>query len=301
MAAGLLARRGSTLRALCGFRGFRAAVAAGVCAFALALSFVLTPAASAQLFADEESRARLDEHQRQLRQFAERIVELLRSNDEMGAQLTDLGTKLDATNRQLGRISQRLQNAEDELRQLRGAQEEQSETLRRESTGEADAIKSRLVATEEQLAEVREMITALQQQAATIGLNVAELANLVELPPEQELYDSAFAEFQGRRFQSALDGFRRVQKFYPNGKFQVNVGYWMSNALLELGDYEGVVAAAQDLIIRHPDSDKTPGAMLFMAQALRQLGREDEAQAMFRRIVGEHPTSLAADKARLEL
>ena len=92
-----------------------------------------------------------------------------------------------------------------------------------------------------------------------------------------------------------------MQRFYPNGKFYVNAGYWISNALLALEDYEAVITAADDLITRHADSDKTPDAMLLMARALLQLGREEEAKEVLRRIVAEHSTSLAADKARQQL
>ncbi len=269
----------------------------GASAFAFALVFSLAPAAEAQLFSDTEARARLDDHQKQLKQFADHIVEL-RKQSAISERISE---QLGATNQQLGRISQRLQKAEAELRQLRGAQDEQNENLRRRRTGENAAIESRVVATEEQLAELRELLESIRLESATIGLNVSELSAIIQLPPEQELYDSAFAEFQGRRYQSALDGFRRVQRFYPDGKFQVNVGYWISNSLLALGDYEAVVVAAQDLITRHPDSDKAPDAMLVMARALSRLGREVEAKDVLLRIINEHSTSLAADKARQEL
>lgn len=276
-----------------GAGGYAFAVSAAV-AFAFVIGLLLSPVAEAQLFSDNEARIRLDDHQAQLRQFAAHIVEIRKQNSA-------INEKLSATNQQLGRISQRLQQAEAGIRELRGAQEEQSETIRREREDEGDAIKTRMTATEEQLAELRELLDGIRAEAAGISRDIGELYAFVELPPEQDLYDSAFAEFQGRRYQSALDGFRRVQKFYPNGKFQVNVGYWISNALLALGDYDAVVVAAQDLISRHPQSDKTPDAMLVMARALLQLGRETEAREVLRRLIDEHSTSLAADKARQQL
>lgn len=284
----------------------RCGAAFGACAAALVLSAALTPAAAAQLFSDEEARNRLDDHQVQLRQLSDHIVELRKQGGAISGQLQALNDKLGAANKQLGRISQRLQKAEEEIRELRGAQQEQSESSRRARDGTKAAMETRVGAVEKQLAglqelQLRELLDDIRAEVSAVSVGVAELYNFVQLPPEQELYDAAFAEYQERRYQEALDGFRRVQQFYPDGKFQVNVGYWISNALYALGDYEAVVIAARDLIARHPQSDKTPDAMLLMARALLRQGHDAEAKGVLTRLIEDHSTSLAADKARQEL
>lgn len=255
--------------------------------FALACALALAPAAQAQIFSDEETKAQLEEQKKQIGQLSTHVIELRKQNKAMQQQLS--------------RVVQQLQQAETELRELRGAQQEQLEAGRRQQAGANAELKRQLAEAEKQIADLRVEVETTRREVSSVNKSVADMSEFISLPPEQDIYDAAFAEFQGKRYQSALDGFRRVQKFYPHGKFNANAGYWISNALLALEDFEGVVINTQDLLARHAGSDKAPDAMLLLARAYAQLGRTDEAQEVLRRIIAEHSTSLAADKARQEL
>ncbi len=258
------------------------AIAPALSAAVFAFSLFAAGDAGAQLFSDKEARAQLQQQREQLKQLANHIVEMRKQNN--------------ALTQELARIVQRLQKAEADMRALRGAMEELREAGRQ--NGEREKL---LAAMQKQIGAVKKELAEVRGGVADLGKNIAEMSEFVSLPPEQQLYDSAFSEFQSKRYQSALDGFRRVQKFYPHGKFHANAGYWIGNSLLAVKDFEGVIANSHALIAQHGESDKAPDALLLMARAYAGLGKKREAEKILRRIVSEYATSLAADKARQQL
>jgi TolA-binding protein len=55
------------------------------------------------------------------------------------------------------------------------------------------------------------------------------------------------------------------------------------------------------VITRYPTGNKVPRAMLKAGFALLQLGREDQAKAMFQQVIDAYPLSSEADQAKTKL
>ncbi|MGI9297246.1 MAG: tetratricopeptide repeat protein [Gammaproteobacteria bacterium] len=242
----------------------RALVALAVAAFAVI-------PASAQIFSDDVAREQAARNAEKLADLA-RIVENLRG--------------------QLGAMAQERQASDRRLRELSGQIEE---------LAAAGAGKTELKTLETSAARAALERTKIAEDLAALRAEFSEISAFVGLPPEQEFYDAAFADYQGEKYARAADGFQKLLKYYPDGKFNANARYWTSRSFLASGEYESAAATARRLIELHEDGDKIPDAMLVLAEALQNLGQEEESRATLRALIAAHPTTLAADRARQSL
>lgn len=118
------------------------------------------------------------------------------------------------------------------------------------------------------------------------------------LPPEDEIYNDAFAQYRLGDYAVAAAKFMEVISLYPDGQFVVNAQYWLGQTHLKAGEFSQALEVAFALLGAHPDNARSAETLLTIAEAY--IGLEDSAQAdeQLRMIVGQYPTSLAADRAR---
>lgn len=245
------------------------------------------PAGHAQLFADDTARKQAGENSAEI----ENIKILLRDMNDSLLQLRQM-------RQQVPLLTQKNQSLEAQVRALHGQVEELQQQLaaatRQNSTREQAAAAQQtqqIAALEQQLAEAR-------AQLERVDRHLADISQFVTLPPEDELYAAAAAEYQKGNLVKAIAAFHRVLAFYPDGQFSANCHYWLGQAYLSQQNYADAGKHAQALLASAQPSDKAPAAMLILAQALDGLGSADEAQAQLRALIQQHPTSLAADSAR---
>ena len=155
----------------------------------------------------------------------------------------------------------------------------------------ARALEERAVARDAQMAEQAELAASLARDMRDLGQNI-------DVPDEREIYESASALFQKRDYESALADFRRVLRYYPDGRFAEGARYWESASLYFLGRHPEAARAARALVDANPNSDKRPDAELILARALNAMGNPADARVVLEGIIESDPASLAADKAR---
>ena len=244
-------------------------------AFLLASALVFSgadlPAAQAQIFSDDIAREQAVKNADQLKDIA-RIMENIRG--------------------QLGEVTRKQQSLDNNLREIRGQMEEiAAANANRPARNEMKTLESSLSKNTAKVDNLSEDVAAVRKQ-------LAEISQFITLPPEKEFYESAFADYRREEYAAALTGFEKILRYYPDGQFNANARYWMSQSFLALGEYEPAAAAARQLIALHGDGDKVPDAMLTLAQALQNLGQEAESRATLEQLLAAHPTTLAADRAR---
>lgn len=248
----------------------RFAVRASVALAALLFAVFFPPSALAQLFGDDAARDLAGRNAAKLEDLA-RIVENMRG--------------------QLGEMTQKQQAIDRHLRDLAGQMEESAAAVAGGNREELKALEASLSRAAAERGKLAEDFAALRQQ-------FAEVNKFVDLPPEQEFYESAFADYRSEKYAAAVEGFQQALKYYPEGKFNASARYWMSRSFLALDEYDSAAEAARQLIELQKDGDKAPEAMLTLAQAQRGLGQEEESRATLEALLAAHPTTLAADKAR---
>lgn len=231
------------------------------------------PAAHAQLFVDTDAinkgigdnQTAIEDLKGLIRQLNDRITTLANQNQNLRAQL------------------QQQQTLATELRTLRG---------------KVEVLENQNLRITASIGGNTEAVQLFSEELASIKEQIGKMSQFVSLPPEGELYDTAFAAYQSSDYTTAIKKFNEIVDFYPSGQFVVNAKYWIGQAHLALSDYQGALDAAQALLTEHPAADREAETMLIAARAHLGLGQLDEAQAQLQAILTRFPTSLAADQSR---
>lgn len=229
-----------------------------------------------------------------------------------------------------GQLSDLLRLVEEnqrELRRLNEALAEQTSLLRRtvqDRRMEDEAIQTALRETADRLAELQERVQAAaltRGYAAAPGITLdpaatpdagqeggppAEGVDPASMaggppPPPRELYSSAYADFARGNYDLAIQGFEEYLRFYPETDFSDNAQYWIGECQYGKQDYDGAIAAWNQLMQGFASSDKLPDARVKKGMALERLGRRDQALLEYRFVVERYPNSPAARIAREKL
>ncbi|MEM0961339.1 MAG: tetratricopeptide repeat protein [Bacteroidota bacterium] len=102
----------------------------------------------------------------------------------------------------------------------------------------------------------------------------------------------------GRR-PDAIRTLRRLLARAPDGPLAAEAQLRLADALFASGDLDGARAAAALLVSRYPtDEERAADALVIEAQALRALGRPDEADDRLRLLLQRYPDAPAAPAVR---
>ena len=287
-------------------------------ALAAPLAFGAADSARAQLFTDDAAREKANRNEASIsdlkramalvNQNAEKaLAESEKTRSQMGAAQAKI-QRLESQNRALQGALQEARHAADSANSAAGAAAETARQLLEEFRAQSAKLESaelelqRLQNAAATLrargAERDSQLAAQAELSASLIREMGELSQFAQVPEERTLYESASALFQKRDYEGALDHFRRVLRYYPDGQFSEGARYWESAALYFLGRHDEAARAARALAEANPASDKRPDAELILARALGAMGDAAAARATLQGIIESDPASLAADKAR---
>ncbi len=243
----------------------------GVSGVLLFLAAALCVPAHGQLFTDDAAR------------------ELAASNAE---KLENLARVVQNMRGQVASLQKTQQDADQKLRELLGKMEESSARA-----ADKNALKEVRSQISKAVAERRTMSDKITE----LGEKIEEVGTYVTLPSEQELYETAFADYREKNYDKSVSGFEKVLEYYPEGPFNAGARYWMSQNFMAQKKYDEAAKAAGQIIELHGNSDKAADAMLTLADAQNNLKKTDESRQTLEDLIAKYPTSLAADKARRRL
>ena len=113
-------------------------------------------------------------------------------------------------------------------------------------------------------------------------------------------YRAALRLLRERRFEQAIDAFGMFIVANPQHALAANALYWRGEAHYAKREYAPALADFEGLMQRFPRAEKAADALLKTALCLRQLGSEDKARDVFRRLRTDYPNSQAASMAARE-
>lgn len=240
-------------------------------AVAVLALFGAAPAARGQLFSDDVARQAAADNTQKLENLAG-VVQNMRNQL---ATLLQKQQEFDQTQRELlGKLEELAAG---------GANKDDLEKLRTEISNAAGERQT------------------LAQDISNLGERFNEVSEYISLPPEGEMYETAHAYYRNENYANAGAEFKKLLKFYPEGKFNAGARYWLSRNFMAQKQYREAADAALLVIELHGDGDKAPDAMLTLAEALRFLERPEESRKTLEELVAKYPTTLAADNARRRL
>jgi TolA-binding protein len=117
----------------------------------------------------------------------------------------------------------------------------------------------------------------------------------------QRLWDMAFAEYGGGRFDLAVMGFEAYIKSFPKSDMADEAQVYICSSYLNGGDYQKAVDACDVAIRTYPGGNALPEAYYRKGVALQSLQQVAPAGAAFEHLVKTYPDTVAATLAQQRL
>jgi len=111
-------------------------------------------------------------------------------------------------------------------------------------------------------------------------------------------YTAAYLSLKSLRYDEATAAFRAFIKQYPNSVYTDQAWFWLGESLYHQKQWDEALRAYHIVASDYPKSVKHAAALLKVALLYRQNGRLDEAEAILRRLLREHPNSDVAANAQ---
>lgn len=215
------------------------------------------------------------------------------------------GGQADDLQRRLQIVTQ-IQQLQAELRDLRGALEENSHDVsnlkRRQREFYLD-LDRRLIELEsrpspsEGAPMVSSAGTATQPPAEQAGDgSPAELKIL-----EQQAYRQAFDLLKAAKYDQAITAYQQFLQLYPNGEYADNARYWVGEAHYVTRNFDKALIEFNRLLELHPASSKRADTELKIGYIFYEQGKWAEARQLLSQVATSASSSTAARLAKTRL
>ena len=118
---------------------------------------------------------------------------------------------------------------------------------------------------------------------------------------DQQLFQTANAQFSKGSFEQALRGFQDLIDQYPNSTLADDSQYMIGQCFYSMKEYVDAVSEFDKVIKQYPDSDQVPPARLKKGLALFSLGKKGQGVVELQQLVQRYPNSKEAQIARQRL
>jgi tol-pal system protein YbgF len=168
------------------------------------------------------------------------------------------------------------------------------------------ALEERFRAMEDRLKSMEAKIDLVASKQAEVEKAAAAAR---EAPPEVkglstgmgELYREAFEAYQRGDMDGARKKFEAFLKQYPNTDLSDNAQFWIGETYYVKKDYERAILEYEKAIVKYPEGDKVPAAILKPACSFLELGDKTNGKNLLRRVMERYPHSEQAEIAKKRL
>jgi tol-pal system protein YbgF len=118
----------------------------------------------------------------------------------------------------------------------------------------------------------------------------------------EEAYRMAYGDYLKGNYDLARESFKLYRQQFPDSPLADNALYWIGECYFSQKKYEEAIDTFNNLILTYPRGDKAAAAYLKKGISLMDLGKKDEALAVFKILVTKYPlqdeTRIAQDKIK---
>jgi tol-pal system protein YbgF len=233
----------------------------------LILALCFAAPAQAGLFSDDEAHKKI-----QLLQ--DRVVKL---------EALNLEEVIKQQSKAMMDLQSQLEDLKNELRKLRGQNEELAHGLQDAEKREKDFY----VDLDTRLSNLESANTD------PVGGAVSE--------EESRAYETASDLLKSANYASAAKAFSDFEKKYPASPNLPEVIYGLANAQMAAMDNNAALASYERLLSNYPDTTNAPEALFSMANCQEELKLPASARKTLKLLIAKYPTSASAEKARKQL
>jgi tol-pal system protein YbgF len=216
--------------------------------------------------------ARVESQNRRTQELVARVDSIIAAGADSDRQLqNDIRFTMDNLDRQ---ISQLLENFNDLTTLLAQQAPEKIQILRNSPGAQSD--------------EIGEDTAAMEPEPAVNYDCIAQ-------------YDQAFILVRNTEYQAAIDAFNEFLQKCPDHENVDNAHYWIGECYYAMEEFPKAIAQFELVLTQYPTSSKLPSAMYKLARSKQEMGKDDEAKALYQQLVEEHSGTLEAEQARQRL
>ena len=290
---------------------------------ALAAAFVAAPAPS---FAASKEIIQL---QTQVQQLMDAVARLQQSNDErMGVMRDQVQQTIDAVNKMtltVNAVQRQVQTASESS----GKSTEQVSGQMQSLNDSVDELKARLGHIEKTLADLQssqqsinarlesggsaapsDSAPALPSAPSTTpaprnGRASATAAPIADptpaAPAVEDLYRTAFTDYNGAKYPLATTEFNDVIKYYPDSNFAGNAYFYLGEIDFKANRYAAAAKNYDKVMEQYPGNTKVATAQLRKGESLLAQKQTDAGARELRSLIQRFPNSQEASAARSRL
>jgi tol-pal system protein YbgF len=116
-------------------------------------------------------------------------------------------------------------------------------------------------------------------------------------PKAEDLYSSALKNFSQEKYEAAVLEFEEFVANFSDHHLADNAQYWIGECYYSRKEFGKAAAEFAKVEILFPRGNKLAAALFKMGLALKELGRDQEAQVAMEKVVSKHARTEEAGKA----
>jgi len=114
-------------------------------------------------------------------------------------------------------------------------------------------------------------------------------------------YDSAFAALRQGDYDAAVAAFEEFLTDHPDSELTANARYWLGESHYVVRQFDQALAHFQAVMDDYPESNKRPDALLKIGYVYYEQGQLDTAREALEQVIAEFPDATAANLANQRL
>ena len=135
-------------------------------------------------------------------------------------------------------------------------------------------------------------------EAATIALRRED-----RQPPSaaNDAYRKALQSYRDGQTTQAIQQFRDYLRANPKSDLADNAQYWIGESYYSKSDYNRAIIELNEVLLKYPQGDQVPGALLALATSFSNSGDKIDAKLILQKLISDHPKSEEAEIGRQQL
>jgi tol-pal system protein YbgF len=224
------------------------------------------------------------------------LERIKRDQQEMRARLADVQVSLDSVNR-------RLDTVRTELTDKGGPRD--PATMRDLQKRIAD-LEMHMLSQPPPPIEPGAVVPPIEQVAPTVprteAANIALRREDRQPPsPANEAYRRALQSYRSGQPDQAIQQMREYLRNNSKSDLADNAQFWIGEAYYSKGDYNRSIIELNEVLLKYPQGDQVPGALLALATSFQKSGDPIDAKLILQKLISDHPKSEEAEVGRQQL
>lgn len=216
-----------------------------------------------------------------------------RDQQEMRAHLADMQVSLDSINRRLDTVRASVSE--------RGGTAAEVAAMRKKIAELEERSLATPTPTAAGFGDVNATETPVPPRIA--GSDAAPLAMQREAQNAgaPEPYRKGLQLYREGQAEASIQQFREFLRSNPKSPLADNAQYWIGEAYYTQSDYNRSIIELNEVLLKYPQGDQVPGALLALATSFSNSGDKIDAKLILQKLISDHPKSEEATIARQQL